>query len=629
MGRAELKLEEPLEVDIGDYNCDDEDIQYTSYLGIPRPSASTSSFRTFTTSPALSSDDPSPCSSPRPAGSPPVSYNTPIHVPFDKASSGLLSGLFGSPSSPALARLVGANGSANKLGRSSTLSTSATLPRASQSEARLLKHRNKSEVDNLEMDPVVVEKLRRWLLGIAIVEFDLDDGPVIDGVFPPMFLLPSESENIAFSAFPDSSQFEQGTSIHSFRIREQVQQLSTEKRPTTKDGFIYGFSYFIQKKDPSSKRGYRQHSIVLLTQHQYPAFFSCISSIFGPLYEAHGLPMLESACHNISTWRDPTPGQTIEIGFLGTVFQLEIPKAIDEQQLTETSSFNEAYDPRTHILASSPPLIPPPIRLFEPSLAHLWSIWECLVLCEPILVFGSSPAQTSQAVWWLRDLLRPIPLAGDIRPYFTMQDGDHSLLVNKLPPKAGTIIGVTNPFFEKSCSHWPHVLSLGKDMAKIEPATRASPSLGSAVLAGPNSGWTTKTHKRYISKDRVLLKQLELACKGSEQAQIEASLVLRRHFCSRTRDFITPLARYLHTLIPSPAEVISARTQPGDLRMKPFNSVHFMTSLKTHGSTLPFRSSSKRTEFYERWLKTPAFGLWLAQQEQIVHVVLKESMQRA
>jgi hypothetical protein len=60
------------------------------------------------------------------------------------------------------------------------------------------------------------------------------------------------------------------------------------------------------------------------------------------------------------------------------------------------------------ILASLPPLSPSPLVLFEACLSHLWSIWECLVLCEPILVFGPSPALTSQAVWWFRDLLRPV-----------------------------------------------------------------------------------------------------------------------------------------------------------------------------------------------------------------------------
>lgn len=88
---------------------------------------------------------------------------------------------------------------------------------------------------------------------------------------------------------------------------------------------------------------------------------------------------------------------------------------------------------------------------------------------------------TSQAIWWFRDLLRPvnftsnqsiiiglpiglckIPLANDIRPYFTIHDQDHALLVNKLPPKAGILLGVTNPFFESECAHWPNVLSLGR-----------------------------------------------------------------------------------------------------------------------------------------------------------------------
>jgi len=135
--------------------------------------------------------------------------------------------------------------------------------------------------------------------------------------------------------------------------------------------------------------------------------------------------MLEAACHNIATWYvesrleflsilqcedrpSPTLGQTLELGFLGTVLQVEIPNSLDVQQVTETSSFNEKYDPRSHILATTAPFVPPPILLFEAALANLWSVWECLVLCEPILVFGSSPTQTSQAIWWLRDLLRPV-----------------------------------------------------------------------------------------------------------------------------------------------------------------------------------------------------------------------------
>ncbi|KAJ4493064.1 hypothetical protein C8J55DRAFT_556035 [Lentinula edodes] len=517
-----------------------------------------------------------------------------------------------------------------KLGRPQ-LTRSATLPKVPHLQNRSDKLR--AELEALEVDSALLEKIRRWILGIAIVNFDIDEGPMVDGVFPPLVLFPKESENIAFSSFPDSLQFDQGFQIHSFRIRGEKIAVSSEKRPANIDEFIHGFSYFTQKRDSTLKRGYEQRSVVILTSHPYPAFFSIILSIFGPMFQEHGTPMLEAACHNIAMWPDPTPGTVLEIGFLGTVLQVEIPHSGDDaQQIRATISKKNNFDPKLHILASAPPFNPPPILLFEASLSHLWSIWECVVLCEPILLFGASPAQTSQAAWWFRDLLRPIPLAGDIRPYFTIHDTDHTQLINKLPPKPGLILGVTNPYFNRSCSHWPHILSLGRYI----PPNTATKTSSTTATPGPPPGWTTKSHKRYISKDRALLKQLEDACRGSEQQKIEASLALRLHFCSRTNELLIPLTRYLHTLIPTPTEIarLDRNMGKGDastkslLRLKPFHSANFFVSLKSHGSTLPFRSSSKRLEFYERWLKTPAFGLWLAQQETIVQDVLHDNVGR-
>ncbi|XP_006459032.1 hypothetical protein AGABI2DRAFT_200957 [Agaricus bisporus var. bisporus H97] len=512
------------------------------------------------------------------------------------------------------------------------LPRSVSLPRVDQVE---VKQRKKVvDVDNISLDPDVVKKLRRWIMGVAIgepplflsFEFDLDHGPVVDAIVPPLFFLPSESNNIAFSAFPDSPQFDQGSQCHSFCLREQLSSAYDTKRPATVDGYIYGFSHFTQKRDKASKRGYLQRSVVILTQHQYPAFFTSLVHIFGPLFLEHGSPMLEAACHNIATWSDPKPGETLELGFLGMVINVEIPHTIDQFQLTETSSFNEKYDPKLHVLASSAPFFPPPLLLFESCLPNLWSIWECLVLSEPLLIFGQSAAQTSQAVWWLRDLLRPIqvPLAGDIRPYFTLQDNDHATLVNRLPPKAGLILGVTNPFFEKSCSHWPHVLSLGSRKGgspNVRPS--ASPLAGpNGNSAGPAPGWKTKTHRRYISKDHTLLKELESAIRGNDRQKLRASFALRRHFCSRTADLIAPLARYLNTLIPSPHEVAEARSSKDCLRLKPFSHTSFFVSLKKNGCTLPFKSTAKRVQFYERWLKSPSFGVWLAHQESIVQTIL-------
>ncbi|KAJ7510496.1 hypothetical protein B0H11DRAFT_2216285 [Mycena galericulata] len=505
--------------------------------------------------------------------------------------------------------------SPTKSGRPGGLSRSHTLPRVTQLETK--SRRKNSELDALVVEPDVLARIRRWILGVAIVDFDVDDGPLITGIYPSVVLFPEEAENIAFSAFPDSPQFEDGSQDHSFRIREHI-SLPGDRRPATKDGFMYGFAHFTQRKDLSSKRGYEQRSLVILTHHAYPALFARITALLGPLFQQHGLPMLEAACHNIATWSDPTPGMVAELGFLGTVLSIELPQSLEQQQLA-----GKAYDPRQHILASSSAFTPPPLLLFEASLSHLWSLWECLILCEPLLVFGASPAQTSQAVWWLRDLLRPLPLTGDMRPYFTIHDTDHAALASRLPPAAGRVLGVTNPVFERSCAHWPHVLSLGRHVP-LNTATHSASAGNTRVRAGPAPGWKTRTHKRYVSKDRALLRRLEDACAGgSERERLDASLDLRRHFHARTTEMLVPLARYLHTLIPTPAER-AASPSPEALRMRAFSAPAFLASLKTGaGAALPFRSTARRKEFYERWLRTPAFGVWLGLQEGIVHGVLE------
>jgi len=46
--------------------------------------------------------------------------------------------------------------------------------------------------------------------------------------------------------------------------------------------------------------------------------------------------------------------------------------------------------------------------------------------------------------------------------------------------------------------------------------------MASIAIAGPVPGWKTKTHKRYISKDRTLLKELEEALQGSERTSMSA-----------------------------------------------------------------------------------------------------------
>lgn len=528
-----------------------------------------------------------------------VSITTSSSYPITHAPNTLLNL---SPSSPDVSRVQ-----ARVVSTKKSTARAQTLPRKSTHVARAAR-RNNSQIDELMQDQGARSRLRRWIKAIVIVEFDLDEGPVVNGVCPPLDLPDAAWESIAFSSFPDCLQSDQGSQAHSFRIRCDPQ--------VSPDGYLLGFSHFTRSRDTASKRGYTQRSLVILSHRQFPALFTVVASKIGQVYELHGLPALEASCQNIANWPDLCPGAALMLGVAGAVLRVELPHSDDEQQFAETSSFGARFDPRSHILASFTPFTPAPIELFGATLSHLWSIWECLILCnEGLLLFGTSPAATSQAAWWFRDLLRPIPLAHDIRPYFTLQDQDHSRLVNKMPASPGLILGVTNPFFERLCQHWPHVLSLGCQR-------RPKSTTDSHVIAGPPPGWKT-THKRYISKDRSLLKRVEDLSRGTQNDKLEASLAVLRHFHSRTASFLVPLNRYLQTLIPPPSEL--RLLSPEERRLKPFNNADFFASLKKPGaaSPLPFKSSGKRTEFYERWFRSPAFGVWLGEQDRVVREVLE------
>jgi len=129
------------------------------------------------------------------------------------------------------------------------------------------------------------------------------------------------------------------------------------------------------------------------------------------------------------------------------------------------------------------------------------------------------------------------------------------------------------------------------------------------------------------------LARLESAVKGKGRIDGDGrlALTLRQHFTTRMVQFLVPLNRYLNTLIPAPipsnnnADATPGQCAKRPRSLKPFNHEHFMASLKAHGSPLPFRSTSKKKEFYERWLRTPSFGMWLARQDETISAFLQKA----
>lgn len=226
------------------------------------------------------------------------------------------------------------------------------------------------------------------------------------------------------------------------------------------------------------------------------------------------------------------------------------------------------------------------------------------------------------------DIIRPIPYAGDFRPYFHIHDYDFKTLVTKNKPQAGTLLGATNPFFAQVCSHWPHVLRVGKAAVKIGSASKYGAAhaskRGSGGVAGGNSaggggpdhlpGFVSK-RKRRVSKDRPLLRRLlEMAERGNKDQDEVANVMLRRYFADLTEKFLAPLNRYFSSLIPADFDLSSPSETP---KIRPFNTTHFLASLKAHGTPLSLRSRSLPTgaavmrSLYLDFLQCPNFSLWL------------------
>lgn len=428
--------------------------------------------------------------------------------------------------------------------------------------------------------------------------------------------------------------------------REAPVQRRTSHSSST--NYIHGFCYFRQKRDATIRRGYFQKSLVILSHLPYVSFFGQLVRQLGPLFFEKGMPVLEAFCRDVQAWPPPEPGARLHLPLLGSVISVELPFYSQPQAsaLSETNQLTAAQGlpselgllkapVRRHdgskesepILASIP--LTPIFEVFREALDDMWLLWECLVLAEPILVVGPDPTVCSEAIWHMLDLIKPIPFAGDFRPYFTIHDHDFKALVSKNKPGAGTIIGVTNPFMLQACKHWPHILKVGKGAVKTGTHGKSGKRQAGGVvgggmggIAGGNSaggggpdhtpGLVSK-RKRRVSKERALLKRLADIAEGRVTDE-SANEALRRYFTDLTERFLAPLNRYVSSLIPADFSLSSPSETP---KIKPFNTTAFLASLKSHGTPLPIRSrnlptgSAVRQSLYLDFIQCPNFSTWL------------------
>ena len=113
----------------------------------------------------------------------------------------------------------------------------------------------------------------KWAEAIATVKFDLEEGQMIDFVYPKNRFSQPLLKLLAYFSFPDSYVFSPEGELY------YVFQLKSEDNED-----LYCYAYFIQKKDSTNPRGYFQRSIVLVSTIRMVKVFDVILSTVSRIY---------------------------------------------------------------------------------------------------------------------------------------------------------------------------------------------------------------------------------------------------------------------------------------------------------------------------------------------------------
>lgn len=116
-----------------------------------------------------------------------------------------------------------------------------------------------------------------WFQVACVLKFDIEVGAVMEHCFPPaaQVMHPKEEKDLTSLAFPDSNslQSSEGTLQYSFRLRH-FSKLGLNAMSAGEHSFSFGYTLFSQKKDPTSKRGFTQRAVVLISDmHPQIEFF--------------------------------------------------------------------------------------------------------------------------------------------------------------------------------------------------------------------------------------------------------------------------------------------------------------------------------------------------------------------
>lgn len=462
-----------------------------------------------------------------------------------------------------------------------------------------------------------------WIHCIAIVDFEIEKGQIIETVYPPSTILSdTERNNLVYMAFPDSNSNCTGdTSFHiCLRTTQKLSELHRSYNREAKldlkadIGHFWGYVFFRQVKDPTSKRGYFQKSFVLITRLPFHNFFTELTNRWAPIYFKNGISSLEQGFYQITSWPKLTTNTQLTLPILGSIYQLYIAANTNK---TESTNSTEPEDvTNNNNTSSSTTTIPITINSpneidifgpFHTIIHHLQLMWELVLLSEPIVIIAPSPSDSSLLVQALTNLIAPLEYLPEIFPYFTIHNSEFREFASSTSPPA-VILGCTNPYFAKTLSAWPHTIRVNESLQIDHPVPHRKLERVKSLqkLLMDNSGSIYTQHRPFLQKDKAFVKKILNGVKTRRPTAVQ-SIILRRYFLELTQSFMIPLERYMSSLMPLARDISAFRAPPVPA---PFKEETFLGTLELSGPQLTSTVKGDFEGLYKRFFRSVNFRGW-------------------
>ncbi|XP_037929945.1 protein DENND6B-like [Teleopsis dalmanni] len=508
------------------------------------------------------------------------------------------------------------------------------------------------------------ERFSEWIKCICVVTFDLNLGQVLEFVYPPEFV-PKEQEasNICYMAFPDSNSGCMGDTKFHFSLRA-VDKPSISKSISVAEStalneyspvrasnqsHFWGFVYFRQKKDSNIPRGYFQKSFIIMTSLPYYNLFFEVLTQLAPKYFSDGNIVIKNACQLINReWPSPQAG-VLSLNLFEYNYQIFLPKMHSENIQNKKNNNLKLPNSNKEINLTSKIIYSVnEFDLFsslEFILENLYTIWELVLTAEPIIVVGTSPADCSIMVQTLIALINPLQYYAEARPYFTIHDSEFKEFTKKYKNAySPVILGVTNPFFVKLLTDWPHKILLadnqinlqqhihskymntnnsntsGNNFDKTPLGNKTIPANFGAISSDALAPGLYTKYRPFLKKDKTLLNKVLHGIKTNRPAHVQTALI-RRNLLELTQSFMIPLERYVASLMPLQKTINPFRLTPN---AGVFNLDDFLSTLEHSGPHLTSTLKGDWRGLYRRFFYTPNFNGWYKSRRSELQLALQK-----